>query len=302
MGPFHWASRPDEFLRLASEFQATLCWLPNFAFSHMTRTTPAGSRYDLSRIRAMINCSEPCRGETLRAFAERFRPDGLRPEALQACYAMAETVFAVTQSDLSRPFRTHVAADAQDIVSAGVPIDGMEIRILGEDGAPAPERTVGEIALSSPMCLERYRGDPTPARDGDGWYRTGDVGVLLDGELYVIGRKDDVIITRGKKIVASEVETALLGVEGLKAGRCAALGITNPALGTQELVIVYETTGDPDEKALRRTISRTIEYRFGLAPAALHRVESGWIVKSSSGKIARGANAEKLRRTLPAVI
>ena len=117
---------------------------------------------------------------------------------------------------------------------------------------------------------------------------------MLGGQLFVIGRKDDVIVSRGKKIFAHEVEMSLREVAGLKPGRSAVLGAEGVDGSTLDLVVVCEVEDDTDSRQIRRTVSRTIEYRFGIAPNAVHIVENGWIVKSSSGKISRYANVRKL--------
>jgi acyl-CoA synthetase (AMP-forming)/AMP-acid ligase II len=302
MSAFDWVARPESILDLIASFGATLCWLPNFAFAHIARMSAQDRRFDVSGVRAFINCSEPCRASTFEEFERVFRPFGLRAEALQACYAMAETVFAVTQSSMSSRWRRLGAigkgVGGEDIVSSGAPIPGVEIRIRDEQGKEASEGAIGEVTVRSSMCIERYRGAASAATDKEGWYNTGDVGVIVDRELFVVGRKDDVIVTRGKKVFAHEVETALLDVRGLKAGRSCVLGIDDRDAGTLELVVVCELEADADRKQVRRSVSRTMEYGFGVAPSAIHFVEAGWVVKSSSGKIARHANRKKLEDML----
>lgn len=298
MSAFEWVARPERILELLIGFRGTLCWMPNFAFSHLASTVSDASKYDLSGIRALINCSEPCRGRTFAEFHRTFERSGLRREALQTCYAMAETVFAVTQSDLCSSWQVlgEFGNDigGADILGSGTPIEGIELRILDDETGSASDGEIGEIAIRSNMCIERYRGRSEAAIDHDGWYRTGDLGIMVGGQLFVIGRKDDVIVSRGKKIFAHEVEMSLREVAGLKPGRSAVLGAESVDGSTLDLVVVCEVEDNADTRQIRRTVSRTIEYRFGIAPNAVHIVENGWIVKSSSGKISRYANVRKL--------
>ena len=99
LDPFEWVARPAMLLKAIETYGATLCWLPNFAFAHLVRTAEEGKAHDLSSMRAFVNCSEPCKAETFEGFLERF-PAGVAAGQLQTCYAMAESVFAVTQSRL----------------------------------------------------------------------------------------------------------------------------------------------------------------------------------------------------------
>src|SRR5262249_24097822 len=112
MDALQWVMRPAMMLRAIEEHRATLAWLPNFAFHHLAANVGA-RRYDLSSMRAIINCSEPCKPETFALFLERFGAMGIRPEILQCCYAMAENVFAVSQSTIGAAVRIdRVAGDA----------------------------------------------------------------------------------------------------------------------------------------------------------------------------------------------
>lgn len=301
LDPFEWVARPGMLFDEVVNFKATLCWLPNFAYMHLVRVAPR-TDWDLSGLRAVINCSEPCRGTTFDAFFERFSDCGLKREALQTCYAMAENVYAVTQTPTGKSVSVlgerGAAFGGADILSAGVPIEGVEVRLVNEENQPVEDGHLGQVAIRSELCIERYYGASASTLDQNGWYRTGDLGVSIEGELFVIGRLDDVIVTRGKNIFAHEVEAVLSMLDGVKPGRCAVLGVSNDAAGTSELVVVAETTGSRVSRELRADISRAVEYGFGIAPSGVYFVPEAWIMKSSSGKIARRDNVQKLARYL----
>src|SRR5262249_28726370 len=147
---FDWVRAPAKLLQLISRYRGTLCWLPNFAYNFMAqKVRPRDLEgVSLASMRAFINCSEPTFAESHRMFAERFAPLGLRPETLTTSYAMAENVFAVTQSGLDGPTR-EAARQGASLLSAGRPLADVRIRILGENELEKPEGEVGEIALHS---------------------------------------------------------------------------------------------------------------------------------------------------------
>src|ERR1700722_18558040 len=103
--PLDWVMRPETMLHLISKYRCTLAWMPNFAFQFVPRRTPQSrwDHYNLSSLRALINCSEPVRPSSMQEFQRAFASAGLTTNALQSSYAMAENVFAVTQSDIDQP-------------------------------------------------------------------------------------------------------------------------------------------------------------------------------------------------------
>jgi fatty-acyl-CoA synthase len=105
LDPFEWVADPSHLLEIIDRHHATFCWLPNFAFNHIANSTRLGRAFDLTSVRAFINCSEPCKPESFELFLARFAECGVRASQLQVCYAMAENVFAASQTALSKPPR-----------------------------------------------------------------------------------------------------------------------------------------------------------------------------------------------------
>ena len=261
MSPFDWVRAPYRLFQAVSRYRGTLSWLPNFAYNFCAKKIRDFhlEGVDLSSWRAVINCSEPTRWESHETFAKRFLPYRLNPAALTTCYAMAENVFAVTQSGIDLPVTVdeidrdlfqeqRVAQPVSDgrpsikMLSAGRALPNVAVQILGSDGAPLPERHVGEIALRSDCMLSGYyrRPDETAKAFLDGWYLTGDLGYLANGELYVSGRKKDLIIVGGKNIYPQDIEQLAMQVPGVHPGRVVAFGIFNEDLGTEDVVLVAE--------------------------------------------------------------
>ena len=211
--PLDWVMHPETMLQIIDEYECTLAWLPNFAFQFVARRTPAAlrSRYDLSSVRALINCSEPVRAYSMSEFQRAFSGSGLKDFALQSSYAMAENVFAVSQSNLDRPdgpariwadgaqFRAshqiiQVAEPTPGAIaftSSGHVLPGHEIRIISEAGMILGDNSVGEILVKSDCLFDGYfnRPDLTSQALIDGCYHTGDLGFSLAGELFVVGRR-----------------------------------------------------------------------------------------------------------------
>jgi fatty-acyl-CoA synthase len=313
LNPLEWALRPQSLLDAIARHRGTLCWMPNFGFHHIMRTTRGEPRWDLSSLRALIDCSEPCKPETLRQFRARFAGCGLTPATLQVSYAMAENVFGVTQTDIHAEPRTLVArADLHategriaapepgqpsvEFVSAGPPIPGTRVSIVDASGRALPDRSVGQIAITSPYLFSGYYGMPTPAEKfRDGWYMTGDLGFMDGGEVFVCGRVDDLLIINGRNIYAHDVEYAINKHTTVKPGRCIAIAPYNPRLGSQSLVLIAELDdlSAPARQQLIRAAQTVIETEFGTTAFDVHVTGPGWLIKTTSGKISREGNAKK---------
>ncbi len=316
MSPFHWVRDPRILLRAISDYQGTLCWLPNFAYNFMaTRIRDKEIEgVSLSSLRAFINCSEPMRAESHRLFAKRFAAYQLRADALATSYAMAENTFAVTQGGIDGPVtidvisraklsERHVAEPANadelsaEMLSCGRPIPRCEIMIVDDQRKALAERHVGEVAVRSDSMLTGYykRDDLTAQAMFDGWYLTGDLGYLADGELYITGRKKDLIIVAGKNVYPQDLEAIANEVVGVHPGRVVAFGVPDERLGTEAIVIVAEA--ETDDEDARSQIGKEIRMRVAqqteTAVSNVLLVDAMWLHKTSSGKIARGANREK---------
>lgn len=318
MSPFDWVRAPHRLFQAVSRYRGTLTWLPNFAYNFCAQKVRARELegIDLSSWRAVINCSEPMFLSSHQAFLQRFQAHGLRETALATCYAMAENVFAVSQGGIEMPvtidkisqsayFSERVAKPAQDgeetlhMVSAGKPIANTQVRVLGENRQELPERSIGEISILSDCMLKEYyqRPDATQQAFHKGWYLTGDLGYLANGEVYITGRKKDLIIVGGKNIYPQDLENLASEVEGIHPGRVAAFGIMDQAAGTEEVVIVAELDGTEVDEQTRSRIADEIRQRVNrgsdIALRIVSLVERGWLIKTSSGKIARSANRDK---------
>ncbi len=328
ISPFDWVRAPHRLLQVVSEYTGTLTWLPNFAYNFCAQKIRERELdgVDLSSWRAVINCSEPMYWSSHQLFLERFQPYGLRAEALATCYAMAENVFAVTQGGIERPVTVdrvsqesllskHIALPASNgetavnMLSAGDLIANTQVRVVDENKVDLPERYIGEIALQSDCMLTGYynRDDLTEKAFHQGWYLTGDLGYVAGGELYITGRKKDMIIVGGKNIYPQDLESLASEVPGIHPGRVVAFGVPNEETGTEDVVIVAETdllenapdqtsdTGNPSERLnqIANEIRQRVTRGSDIALRYVKIVDRGWLLKTSSGKVARNANRDK---------
>jgi acyl-CoA synthetase (AMP-forming)/AMP-acid ligase II len=319
--PTDWVMQPGTMLDLISQFRCSLAWAPNFTLQFLARRVRAEDReaLDLSSMRAIINCSEPIRACSMDEFTTAFGKCKLSGNVLQSSYAMAETVFAITQSDLDDPRgprrvwidgstfaqqhrAVEVRADTPGAVchvSSGRCLPGSEVRILDKSGKDLEEGWTGEILIRSDSLLTGYynRPDLTEKAMCDGWYVSGDLGFLLDGELYVVGRKKDLIIVAGKNIYPQDIEEIVCRHPAIYDGRVVAMGVYNDALGTEDIVAVAELR-DPERASEAAVISQTVRTaitsELGVTARAVYLKPPRWIVKSTAGKPARSATRAKL--------
>lgn len=316
LDPFEWVVNPGSLFDAIRRHRGTLCWQPNFAFHHLCRTVrPSGA--DVSSIRAWIDCSEPCRAETVELFVSRFASAGVRREQFQVCYAMAETVFAITQTVLGKaPSVLHLDAGAaatqaiarivseregsRQALSAGRPIAGLRLQIVDHNRQPQADRHIGEIAISGDCLFSGYYKLPaaTEQKLANGWYFSGDLGFLHEGELFVTGRKNDLIIVHGRNYYAHELEYLVNQTPGVHPGRNVAVGWFRPELGSEEVVVLAESDDSARSSQLTREIKQALLTQAGLQVFDVLVVPPGWLIKTTSGKISRTENLNKYLSTL----
>ncbi|MEQ9144875.1 MAG: AMP-binding protein [Parvibaculaceae bacterium] len=315
MSPFDWVLRPTMLFDVIEQVKATLVWQPNFAFQHLRNCVRPDDSWDLSSVRAFIDCSERCRPETLDSFAGTFAEMGLAKPYLQTCYAMAENVFAATQSDLNQTPRVEtidtkalidegVARPSLDpkerstaLLSCGKPIDAVSVVIMDEAGNRLPDRRIGEICISGPCLARGYDHQPekTEAVFRGGWYHSRDLGYLSNGELFVTGRMDDLLILNGRNHYAHDLEFALRDIPGIVPGRVATFAEYREDIGSDTLIVLAETREtDPGAiKTIKKTIRDVMVDETGLMPSTVQLLPPQWLIKSTSGKISREATWQK---------
>ena len=316
--PLGWVVRPGTMLELISSYRCTLSWVPNFALQFLARRVRPEdrSRYELSSLRALINCSEPVRAASMDEFIAAYEPHGLDRNALKSSYAMAENVFGVTQSEITdSPRRIWVdgrrlnqtsvavtvsstAAHAVWFVSSGRCLSGNRVRVVSPNGKDLSDYEVGEIVIQSDSLFDGYYNRPelSAAVCIDGWYRTGDLGFRANGELYVTGRKKDLIIVAGNNIYPQDIEEIVSRHPAIHDGRVVAFGLYNEERGTEDIIVAAELENGVvvDIKEVERNIRDAIVAELDVVPRAVFLKPPAWIVKSTAGKPARSTTRDKL--------
>ena len=325
--PLDFLQRPIRWLQAISRYRATTSGGPNFAYDLCVRKIPPEQRaaLDLSCWDLAFNGAEPIQPATLQRFAEAFAVSGFRPTAFYPCYGLAEATLIVSggrkgQTPTVRTFDNAGLADHQIIERAsdtpgsrgllgcGAALPGQQILIVHpETRTLCPPNQVGEIWAAGPSVAQGYWGQAAEtaaafrARLHEGgpetYLRTGDLGFLHEGELFITGRLKDVIIIRGRNYYPHDIErTAERAHAGLRPG-CGAAFMA-PGEDTEHLVIVHEvdrTYRKADVTPIVQAIRQAVVEEHGLQPNEIVLLRHGSIPKTSSGKIQRYACRDGLR-------
>ena len=318
MSPFKWVRSPKALLWAIDRHKGTLCWMPNSAYNHMVRSIRQSDLegLDLSGMRAFGAGGEMIRYASQMDFFERFAPFGLKARALATGYGMAENTLCATVSSLdtgifvewvdAKNFWKNRRAiptgrneeGAVPFVSCGFPVEGATIAISEDGESFLPERRVGEILIRTKTLFNGYKGraDLTAQAMRDGWYYTGDIGYLAEGQLFVCGRNDDLIIVGGKKIHPEDLETIANTIPGIYPDRAVAFGIADPIVGSERIVMVCELEKNvmgKEKLNIERELRKRIVRELSIPLGELRLVNKKWVVKTRNGKMARNANREK---------
>lgn len=314
MPPASFIQRPIRWLQAMSRYQATHSVAPNFAYDLCTRKITEEQRalLDLRHWRVAVNGAEPIREETLSRFAETFASCGFRRSALYPGYGLAEATLKVTGGRVTAEYvtcrvdttalaqhRVVETKDGQVLVSSGRATQDVEVVIVDpETLAPCAGEVVGEVWVHGPSNTRGYwnRIEETQqtfhaylSDSGAGPYlRTGDLGFLKDGELFVTGRLKDLIIIGGSNYYPQDIElTAEQSHTDLRSGSCAAFSIDDA--GAERLVVAIEVERHPRCAATEivTAIQRAIAEEHELQVHRVVLLKSGSIGKTSSGKIQR---------------
>lgn len=320
MSPFAFLQKPVRWLQAITRHRATISGGPNFAYDLCTQKIADEdlATLDLSSWEVAFNGAEPIRAATLDGFAEKFAPVGFRRETQYPCYGMAETTLIVTGGKKSEPpvVRTFLGkaldehrivpvpeehADARKLISCGRIPPGTEVRIVDPmQYRQMPEDRVGEIWVDSPSVGLGYWNKPGATEETFGaklrdsasgtYLRTGDLGFVHGGELFVTGRLKDLIIVRGVNRYPQDIElTVERASQHLQPGAVGAFSVDMH--GRERLIIVSECdrTRRKDWSDVIGAIRRAVTAEHELPPDGIVLVRFGSIPKTSSGKIQRHA-------------
>lgn len=319
MSPLDFIRRPIRWLKAISDTKATTSGGPNFAYElALRRATPESTEgLDLSSWEVAFNGAEPIRPDTVDRFSRRFKDNGFKAEAFHPCYGLAESTLIVTGArkgeavqtlvvdedalNKDRVQKSRVDSPARMLVSCGSPMEGLDVvvvdtrtfrRLSGDQ--------VGEILVRGRSVADGYWNNSKGTREAFGFYlsqadggtgpyvRTGDLGFLRDGELYVCGRSKELIIVRGRNYYPQDIEQAVDGVHpALRTGCLAAFGLRENNEERVGLIAEIREPRRTDFEEVIRAIRRAISDKVQVKVHAIALVPKDGVPKTSSGKIQR---------------
>jgi fatty acid CoA ligase FadD28 len=327
--PASFLQRPARWMQLLASNPRAFSAAPNFAFDLAARRTSdedmAG--LDLGNVWCILSGSERVHPATVRRFTERFARFNLRASMIRPSYGMAEaTVYLATRTPAQPPEIVHFeseklsagqatrceVAGGTPLVSYGLPQSPILRIVEPETSTECPEGTVGEIWVQGdnvaigywqrPDETERTFGGkllaPSAGTPEGPWLRTGDLGFMSDGELFIIGRIKDLLIVYGRNHSPDDIEAT---IHEITRGRCAAISVPDDRSEKLVAIIELKNRGDSSEEAMnklgmvKREVTSAISNSHGLSVADLVLVHPGSIPTTTSGKVRRSACAEHYR-------
>lgn len=319
------ARRPLQWLRLISNnSNSTVSYSPTFGYDICARRANSSmlEGLDLSRWRLAGNGGDMIRPDVMQAFTDRFRPAGFDPKVFMPSYGLAECVLAVsfmppglgimcdmveedalTGQPISngadaaphrngKPGQTngHEPRRYRAVVNCGVPLPDLEVEIWDDDDTCLPEKDIGRVLVRGPSVMRGYFNDEASTKaclSDDGWLDTGDMGYMMDGCLYVVGRIKDMIIVNGRNHWPQDIEWAVEQLPGLRNGDIAAISITNDRGEEVPAVLVQCRPSDIEsQEQLRADVRRQVQAETGIA-VQVELVPPRTLPRTSSGKLSR---------------
>lgn len=313
------AIRPMQWLRLISQNRCTIAFGQPFGYKlcSMRARSADIEKLDLSCWRAAGVGAELIRADILRIFSDKFEPCGFNANAFLPCYGLAEATLAVSFDKIGNGFHT-VEIDGQQLIDQGIvtleqpsgstadqyvrknnefvncgkPLPGLEVEIVGDNGQPVPESHVGTVLVKGPSVMSGYFNNPkksAEALNADNWLDTGDIGFMLDGDLYITGRRSDIIIINGRNVRAHDIEFTAEEQEEVREREASSFSLIDEE-GNTVVVLVIECrlTGEAERHDLIVRLKRLIYEEFGI-DCQVELVKPHTLPRTSSGKLSRSA-------------
>lgn len=309
--------QPVNWLHLIDRFRVTHSWSPNFAFALIYKQLDSidTPNWDLSCVKGLLTAGEAVSDSSVHGFIQTLGNYGLKPFSVQPAFGMAElgsgiTYFVPTETNPARFHIVHkpsmgsaiewVAEDsptATHFADLGPPIPGVSLRIVDNDNQVLPLETVGRLQVKGDAVFRGYFENPienAASFQADGWFNTGDLGFLTQGNLVLTGREKDTIIIKGSNYYSHEIEEMAMHVIGVEPSFTAACGVRRIQDAEEKLAIFFVPKTGHKEAALVRSLRSQIANHLGISPSYLVPLEKQEIPKTAIGKIQRTQLKQRL--------
>ncbi len=303
---------PSLWPEMMSRYKITITGCPNFGQELLIRylkRRPEGHDWDLSPLKAMLNGAEPISVKVMNDFNKALKPFGFREEAMMPVYGMAEATLAISFTPLMEPTvvtefdneeldknfnavksnQPQSSRNIRSIVGVGVALRGVEFMIAGQDFNELPEGKVGHILVRGENITEGYYQNPEATKElfnGD-WLKTGDMGFIFEGNLYISGRFKDIIFANGKNYFANDLEALACSLDDFSFGKTIIGGITDHKTGKEKVLVFAAAIAEAKAKAVLEQLRALMRTELGIPLDELILIKSNEIPKTSSGKIQR---------------
>ena len=302
--PFNFLRRPRRWLDVMERHNVSITAGPNVSYRHLLERGDIPGR-DLGKWRVAIIGAEPVDPELLTAFTEAFGPAGFPKTGFMPAYGLAEVglmatgvraqeEYEIVEVDrealegegVARP--VNEASNCARIVSCGAPVRETSVRIVDDHGELVPDSCIGEISIAGSSVMREYFNDPVATADtlhGE-WLMTGDLGYMKDQQLFVTGRKKELIIFGGRNYYPQDIERVVHGLELVRSGSVVAFGTKN---GHDEGIVIVAAPRDPqNSESIGARVRAVVSESLNLPVLDVVLLESGRIPRTTSGKLCRG--------------
>lgn len=313
----HVIGDPINWLNLINQFRVSHSWAPNFAFALINKKleTVKPPNWDLNCVKGLLTAGEAVSDSSVQDFIRSLSKFGFSNTAVQPAFGMAELGSGVTYfvPSETKPLRFHTLRKpamgntierlpdtdpaATHFADLGPAIPGVSLRIVDNNNTVLPMETVGRLQIKGDVVFQGYYENPNAnasSFQADGWFNTGDLGFLSDGNLVIAGREKEVIIIKGANYYSHEIEDIVSQVEGIESSYSAACGVRRIRDTEEKLAIFFVPVSADHDAELIRSIRTQVANRFGVSPTYLIPLDKQQIPKTAIGKIQRSQLKKRL--------
>jgi acyl-CoA synthetase (AMP-forming)/AMP-acid ligase II/thioesterase domain-containing protein/acyl carrier protein/NAD(P)-dependent dehydrogenase (short-subunit alcohol dehydrogenase family) len=283
--------KPLRWLDLINEHKATITWAPNFAYELINKCAPEieKGRWNLSSLHFILNGGEAVVAKTARTFLKLLEPHGLPATSMHPAWGMSETCSGVTYS---HNFSISTTKDTDQFVEVGAPVPGFSVRIVDSQHQLVPEQTIGALEVKGLSVTSGYylnEAETKASFTKDGWFKSGDLALLKNGNLTITGRQKDVIIINGVNFYSHEIESVVQEVPLVESSFTAAFSVRTSGSNSDKLAILFHPKEIQAFKLneLINEIRELVVQKIGVNPDYLLPVQKEDIPKTAIGKIQR---------------